>query len=504
MNSQKLSALLFGLALAGVAAAVGYFYILPKSNKSNLEAVRDYNRKISVLLGEPPSPDGPPFIYKPNITVPEVLTTNSLGMRSPELAAEKKLPRILILGDSFTFGYGLVEGEPYCDILSKQLAGKAEIANAAVSGFEIQDSAAQFLRFVDRVKPDCVVVTFVSNDLDDSRVYQSGAGGGYVREPRIDELRDGMFASTTNLLRLAIGSELQGEAKDKFIMSFLTKGTDYLPLGVGPFARSRWERYKSEFAKIVEGAKRHNAKILLFGFAPKQAPAYGNLYSVCKEFGVPMIVQDDSLNLGDPKYRLSWDPHPNGEANKIFADRLLRALVADRVVDVAGVEPLAPLEPDANLIAQWRRDTLAPARYSLSNSVVFMPREQQSNLHQVIGGFEDSMGLLGPRAIILLHSDRIVSKLRITARAEGKLGDAGDRELEVFVTGGAKPAKKVSVSKDPRDFDIDLNDSTIEKIKLEKETFLVEVDLRDAALAALPPAARKDALSIRILRLEIY
>ncbi|MBI3819011.1 MAG: hypothetical protein HY286_10005 [Planctomycetes bacterium] len=505
MNSQKLAATLFGLAIAGIFGSGIYYIIIPKyanTKVANLASGREYNLKLSAMLAGPPGPDGPPFTYKPNIHFPGMLSTNSLGMRSPELAAEKKLPRIMLLGDSFTFGYGLVEGEPFSDVLAERLKGVAEIANAAVSGFEIQDSTAQFLRFVDRVNPDCVVVTFVSNDLDDSRVYQSGASGGYVREPRVEELKDGIFASTTNLNRIAAMEGMQGETKDKFIIKF-SKGSDYLPWGIGPFARKRWEHYKSEFAKIVNAAKARNARVIMYTFAPRQSPIVGKLYEVSQEFGVPLAVQDPSLDLNDPQYKLSWDPHPNAEANKIFADRLLRVLVGQNVVKAPGVEALAPVAPMPGEIEKWQYEGKAPARHTLKNSVVFMPREEQVNLHQAIGGFEDSLGLLGPRAIVLLHSERPVSKLRIRAVSEGGGESDDERTLEVRVTAN-EPPTIFKIGKEARDFEIALTDAMKEKVKLEKETTLVEVDLRDPLILTMALETRRSRLAIRIGRIEIY
>ncbi|MFN0207617.1 MAG: SGNH/GDSL hydrolase family protein [Planctomycetota bacterium] len=502
MVNKTIPALLMGSAFAGALAASVFFFVLPKLRTKNLDHVRSYNEEISKVFMKGPA-SGPPILLKANFEVPGVLKTDSLGLLTPELAQVKTLPRVLVLGDSFTFGYGLRAGEPFCSVIAESLKGKIEIANAAISGFEIQDSAAQFLRFVDKIEPDLVVVTFVSNDLDDSRVFEGRAFGGYVREPQIHELVDGIFASTTNILRLAHGAHLTGEAFTAFVHKF-SAGGNYLPHGVGPFARSRWERYKSEFRKIVLGAKQRNAKVILYTFASPALPALDYLYNICSELGVPIFTQEGAFDLGAKENRLDWDPHPNAHANKIFANRLMRSFVTVGLLKIDGMEPIEPLKPNAQLLAFWRNAILgASTRHALKNTVVFFPRDEQANLNQVIAGFEDAFGLIGPRGIVLLHSERAIYKLRIKATVSNSVPDSEERILEIRFGGNSEPVL-VTVKKTGVEVDVPIPQTSIEKIMLEKETYLVEVDIRDRIVAAAPPAERKSKLGVNVHRLEVF
>ncbi|MFN7972675.1 MAG: SGNH/GDSL hydrolase family protein [Acidobacteriota bacterium] len=66
------------------------------------------------------------------------VTTNALGMRGPEVAAEKRGLRVACLGDSVTFGWCVDESESYPRrleaLLSRKLGGPVEALNFGFPG----------------------------------------------------------------------------------------------------------------------------------------------------------------------------------------------------------------------------------------------------------------------------------------------------------------------------------------------------------------------------------
>ncbi|MBL8694028.1 MAG: hypothetical protein JNJ88_08010 [Planctomycetes bacterium] len=508
-RSNKSAALLLGIGFAGILAAAFFFVVKPmlaeRKSAESTDLRREFNKILASSLQRVPG-GAPPFVLRPSIDAGDMLRTNSLGLRSAELAKEKTLPRVLVLGDSFTYGYGLREGEPYCHVLAERLRGKAEIANGAVSGFEIQDSAAQFDRLADAVKPDVVVVTFVANDLDDSRVYEPK--GEYVRSPRLEELPEGYFTASTNYIRLGELSAIPTEQRPAFERRFF--GGDFVPWGIGVYAKERWARYSRELARICEGAKRFNAKVLIFSFNNLTAPPNGELHRTASALGVPVFVIPDAINLGSEEFTLGWDPHPNAKANRLFAEALLGAFVSVKALDLPGVPPLPPVDPskDSRLPVEWRNQANNLARTKVSSSVVFFPKEKIENLQQVPAGFEDAYGLLSSRAIVLLRSDRPFQKLRLSAFVDKSASPAaqqaqGTRDIEVRF-GGLETIVKATVGTDPRDIDLDIPPGAIEPMGVEAPFLLLQVDLRDPVVASAAPADRARKLAVRIRRLEIY
>ncbi len=109
---------------------------------------------------------------------------NSLGLRGPELPpARAGELRVLTMGDSFTFGYGVNEEATFGALLSERLrvAGWTNVwINAAAAGW----GTLQQVKFVqdhyDRFRPDVVVLTFCGNDHIDDEVFAAGAAGGLL------------------------------------------------------------------------------------------------------------------------------------------------------------------------------------------------------------------------------------------------------------------------------------------------------------------------------------
>ena len=98
---------------------------------------------------------------------------NSLELRDPREYALEKKPntfRILVLGDSITFGHGSVYENTYPYLLEQRLkTWKPDIDwqvwNAAVPGYNTSQELAHLLDVGDRYQPDLVVVGFFENDL---------------------------------------------------------------------------------------------------------------------------------------------------------------------------------------------------------------------------------------------------------------------------------------------------------------------------------------------------
>jgi hypothetical protein len=98
---------------------------------------------------------------------------NSLELRDTreyDLAKSPRTFRILVLGDSVTFGHGSVYEHTYPFLLEQRLkAWKPEVDwqvwNAAVPGYNTSQELAHLLEVGDRFKPDLTIVGFFENDL---------------------------------------------------------------------------------------------------------------------------------------------------------------------------------------------------------------------------------------------------------------------------------------------------------------------------------------------------
>jgi hypothetical protein len=118
------------------------------------------------------------------------LTTNSLGFRGPEVGARSRRP-LLFLGDSFTLGYGVNDGQEFPALVRQSLAArspKAEIPviNAGL-GHNGNGRAVKFLRTEGaQYNPALVVLQMHGNDFDDNlreKLFELTPAGELYEQP---------------------------------------------------------------------------------------------------------------------------------------------------------------------------------------------------------------------------------------------------------------------------------------------------------------------------------
>jgi hypothetical protein len=115
-----------------------------------------------------------PFLMKPNSQgksiYGKILRINNHGLRGPDIDLFKDIDkkRILILGDSVTFGYCLDYEDTFSGILEKQLVSskkfQGEVINAGHIGFNIKDSANYYKIYGNKFNPDIIIIAVNRSD----------------------------------------------------------------------------------------------------------------------------------------------------------------------------------------------------------------------------------------------------------------------------------------------------------------------------------------------------
>lgn len=106
---------------------------------------------------------------------------NSLELRDPreyDLAKRPNTFRILVLGDSVTFGHGSIYEHTYPYLAEQRLKAWRpdvdwQVWNAAVPGYNTSQELAHLLEVGERFQPDLVVVAFFGNDVIDNVPMQT-------------------------------------------------------------------------------------------------------------------------------------------------------------------------------------------------------------------------------------------------------------------------------------------------------------------------------------------
>ncbi len=106
------------------------------------------------------------------------ISTNSFGLRSPEVAVPKPHGtfRILMLGDSFTFGLRVREDEVFARQLEQRLRARlpsvpVEVVNAGVISYCPLLEYLQYRHHLHSLDPDVVVLNFDMSDVQDQLAY---------------------------------------------------------------------------------------------------------------------------------------------------------------------------------------------------------------------------------------------------------------------------------------------------------------------------------------------
>lgn len=130
-------------------------------------------------------------------------STNSLGLRAPEIGAKTRA-RVLAFGDSFTWGWGVDQGEEWISVVGREL--DVEAINCGVNGYGTENELALLKRIGPELEPDLVLVGFFANDYTDNLL---GATGIYTVEDGYlfdhlshDWFRESFLARESHLYRL--------------------------------------------------------------------------------------------------------------------------------------------------------------------------------------------------------------------------------------------------------------------------------------------------------------
>jgi lysophospholipase L1-like esterase len=93
---------------------------------------------------------------------------NKHGLRDREHSYERKndLERILVLGDSFAWGYGVEESERFSQRLEEAL--DAEVINAGVSGYSTDQELLWYKNEGIKYETDLVILVLAGNDVGDN------------------------------------------------------------------------------------------------------------------------------------------------------------------------------------------------------------------------------------------------------------------------------------------------------------------------------------------------
>ncbi len=256
-------------------------------------------------------------------------STNRFGLRGPEITRDKPpgTLRIVGLGDSHMFGWGVGQDETYLALLEERFRGlgiPVETLNFGVPGYNTAIETAVYERKARHFAPDLVILHFVGNDLNLPHHLQPPRGFKPAHWFLVELLR-GIFAK----------KGLDGE------LELLPHNLKNVPENVRHAAQGRYaymlgeEGYRRAMEALVKRIRDDGTPLIILALGQRELVA-----EVAAEHQIPLLNATATFfevlkTQGGQTHREAWkeafkipgDGHPTALAHQAYAEALFQELV---------------------------------------------------------------------------------------------------------------------------------------------------------------------------------
>ncbi|MCX7111048.1 MAG: SGNH/GDSL hydrolase family protein [Proteobacteria bacterium] len=242
----------------------------------------------------------------------------------------EKLPvtlRIMIVGDSLTYGYGIDEQDTYSNLIQKALSEhyRVEVLNLGHSGYQSEDIYHLIDKYLPLLQPDLIVYGMCLNDFLSSGIGQYQNNMAYQvpfpwKEVFLKRTRTARFLS---------------DRYNKLLMKLKLRN-DFFSDILKDFKNYR-VRFAQDMQMMNQLAKSKGLPPIV-GMVLNQYPCincpsyqiskYAELYM--KEAGMTVIPANYIEELTGKGIQLhvnQWEGHPNEKANQIFSEMFVQEIL---------------------------------------------------------------------------------------------------------------------------------------------------------------------------------
>ncbi len=278
---------------------------------------------------------------------------NAKGLRGPELAYERGPNefRILLLGDSIAFGFGLRYEETFGHLMERDLAErvagrKPVVILGAVTGYSPWQQLILLRREGLRYQPDLVLHCFYLNDvLEPLQLVRFGG-----RQSPADVILAEGVLEWSGLYRFAIMSEVQlqrwlhhsqaGEHRE------LLTELDLLKDPENDLVKQGWQTTLSDLDQIISECRAASVPIAMvcFPYRPQLDPdppgepwPQREIAAFCEDRGIPVLdllpmMRQWADALGDGDIILDMVCHPRAVVSPLIAREIISFLERERLL----------------------------------------------------------------------------------------------------------------------------------------------------------------------------
>jgi len=288
---------------------------------------------------------GSPRVYGLTPDLPPPVRTNDHGFRGEAVAVSKPpgVRRIVMLGDSITFGNGVAWNQTFSWILQENLnraaSGRSyEVLNLGVTGYNTAQELATLRELGLQFSPDLIVLNVCLNDSDG---ILSLTNLGLKNDTTIRHLGD------VNFRTIVQSSYLMTSIKSA-IVAILQK---YLPevarwlnspgLFIDPRVRERrWVDMKEQMRAIFDLARAHEIPIAMviypyssqIGLPPEQLKPQQDLLAFAASNGIPALETSAAYRNQREAMFADGTLHLSAHGHRVMAEQLAEFLAGHRLL----------------------------------------------------------------------------------------------------------------------------------------------------------------------------
>ncbi len=257
--------------------------------------------------------------------------SNEYNMRrtEPFTAKNPETCRIIVVGDSLTYGSGIAQEDTYSAIMQRELHTdfRVEVLNMGIPGYQSEDVYALLLSAVPQLTPDIVVYGVCLNDFLGSSELQRSREQLHAyavplpisfKQHMIEQTAAGEFferAYNDVLMRLGLRATFLSNILDglydyqlRFTRDVTAMNYFVLTNELPPITAMVLDQYPVYHGRSYQVARLAETSLQLAGMDVIATEEYYKTYDGRK------------LNVSP------WEGHPNEEANRIFAEAFVRRL----------------------------------------------------------------------------------------------------------------------------------------------------------------------------------
>lgn len=265
---------------------------------------------------------------------PFLVKTNNLGFRNNnDTKIEKEKTRIIVVGDSLTFGPYLSNEETYPYYLEQDFSGKVEVLNSGIPSYTITTEKDYIMEKAYKMKPDAILLQFFPNDITDMGKNSQRLRKYYpIIGPMLNFARDKShtFALMVDIIKNRKVSEALSEKNKTFEREMEIRYNT-------SFDNEYYQEYKRQFAEVVSFTK--NKGIALFVLVAPEIDQVENanlnnpnkfMKGLCDEYNVKCLdLMDAFIKYNDTEllYLVPWNTHLSKYGNMLAAKEINKFLI---------------------------------------------------------------------------------------------------------------------------------------------------------------------------------